>query len=69
MITQTQGQVVATPEVTAEPRKTCPAERFGRPHLWIIGAFYWPLGGRFQTLYTGDEYVMCGSCGQIEREA
>lgn len=57
---------VATP--LDERRKSCPAERFGRPHLWTTGAFYWPLGSPDARLYVGEEYVMCSSCGQIEED-
>lgn len=64
MTTSTQTQ----PTVTENPKPTCPGERFGRPHLWTVGSFYWPLGSKDSTLYVGDDYAMCASCGQIEAE-
>mgnify|MGYP003440093591 CR=1 FL=1 len=62
---------MSTPTVTpdSERRETCPVERFGRPHLWATGAFYWPLGAIGSALYVGDDFVMCASCGQIEMDA
>ena len=56
------------PTVTppCERRKTCSVERFGRPHRWVTGFFYWPLGSPESRPYEGEDYVMCGSCGQIE---
>lgn len=60
-----------TPVVTpvSERKKTCPVARFGRPHRWTTGFFYWPLhaDGPRQA-YTGEDYVMCGLCGQIEED-
>ena len=56
------------PAITDRPRKTCPVPGFGRPHVWLTGAFYWPLNGQDRQLYIGEDYVMCGSCGQIEEE-
>ena len=50
-------------------RSTCPAARFGRPHRWTTGAFYWPLAAKDACLYVGEDYVMCGACGQIEHDA
>ena len=47
--------------VTPNPKPTCPVPGFGRDHLWATGAFY--VGSR---LIQSDDYVMCGSCGQIE---
>lgn len=62
----------ATPAPTVTPveerRKTCPQARFGKPHVWTMGAFYWPLGSPEARLYVGDDYVMCGGCGQIEED-
>lgn len=49
--------------VTANPKKTCPAARFGRPHMWATGAFY-VEGNLIQT----DDYVKCAACGQVERD-
>lgn len=46
--------------VTANPRPTCPDARFGRPHMWVTGAFY--VDGR---LIESDDYVMCAGCGQM----
>jgi hypothetical protein len=63
--TETQAKM-SLPVVTENPKPTCPVARFGRPHLWVTGAFYWPLGGKDSTLYVGDDYAMCASCGQIE---
>lgn len=60
---------ITTPAITAEPTKACRVAKFGRPHTWITGAFYWPLDGVERTLYVGEDYVMCGSCGQIERDS
>lgn len=64
------AQPAPAPTVTppSDRRATCPAERFGRPHAWTTGAFYWPLSAPTQQLYEGDDYVMCASCGQIEAD-
>lgn len=60
----------AIPTITADPKATCSVAKFGRPHLWTTGAFYWPLGASENvSLYVGEDYVMCGACGQIERDA
>lgn len=48
--------------VTPDPAKTCPAARFGRPHVWQTGAFYLPDG----RLIESDDYVRCANCGQVE---
>lgn len=58
------------PTVTPEDqrRKTCPVAKFGRPHVWITGAFYWPLGSASAVLYEGEDFSMCGACGQVEAE-
>lgn len=56
------------PIPTTDPRPTCPAAGFGRPHTWATGAFYWPLDAADRHLYVGDAFVMCGGCGQIERD-
>ena len=50
-------------------RATCPSAKFGRPHQWITGAFYWPRLSPDARLYEGDEFVMCGLCGQIEEDS
>lgn len=67
----TEGRSAPVPTATPldKRKKTCPAARFGRPHVWMIGAFYWPMhtaAGESRTLYMGEDYAMCGSCGQIE---
>ena len=56
------------PVVTKDPKQSCPVAGFGRPHTWLMGAFYWPLNDCHSGLYVGDEYVMCGACGQTERD-
>lgn len=48
--------------VTENPRKTCPVAKFGRPHVWTVGAFY--VGDR---LIESDDYYKC-ICGQIEHD-
>lgn len=60
----------AIPTVTPPEarRETCSQARFGQPHTWSTGAFYWPLGSPSARLYVGDDYVMCGGCGQIEED-
>lgn len=50
--------------VTPNPKPTCPVPGFGRNHLWMTGAFY--VGSR---LIQSDDYMICGSCGQIEYDA
>ena len=72
----TNTEATELPAPTAPPtvtpiekrRPTCPDARFGRPHAWATGAFYWPLGSKPTTLYVGDDYVMCSGCGQIEED-
>lgn len=59
-----------TPTPLELKRKTCPVAKFGRPHFWVTGAFYWPHESARparQILYVGEEFVMCAKCGQTER--
>lgn len=47
--------------VTPNLKKTCPAAKFGRPHVWLFGFWH----GEFVI---AEGYVKCGSCGQIEAD-